>query len=104
MLLVKKKDGTWPFCINYHALNQITILYHFPILTVDELLNELYSATIFSKIDLRADYHQICIAFEDIHKTAFCTYKSHYKFIVMPFGLSNTPSTFQSAMNSLLRP
>jgi hypothetical protein len=88
VLLMQKVDGTWHFCVDYRALNVITVKDAYPIPLPDELC-----ARFFSKLDLRSGY-QVRMRVEDIAKTTFCTYDSIYEFLVMPFGLCNAPTRF----------
>jgi hypothetical protein len=102
VLFVKKKYGTLRMCIDYWKLNKMTIKNKYPLPRIDDLFDRLIGAIVLSKIDLRFGYHQVIIKGEDIHNTTFRMRYAHYKFVVVPFGLTNAPTTFMCLMNNIL--
>jgi hypothetical protein len=104
VLLVRKKDNTWRFCVDYRHLNALTLKSKYPVPIIDELLDELFGASCFSILDLRASFHQVLLKAGEEHKTAFQTHMGYYEFRVMAFGLKGAPRTFQRAMNHTLLP
>ena len=102
ILFISKKDGGLHLCVNYCGLNIVTLKNCYPIPLVNEIMDRLSGATIFTQLDLQDAYHWIQIWKGDEYKTAFCTCYGHFKYQVMPFSLANTPATFQSYIHKAL--
>jgi hypothetical protein len=100
-IFVLKNDGTQRLCVDYHALNEVTIKNKYPLPRIDDLFNQLHGACVFSKIDLRSGYHQLKIRECDIPKTAFVSKYGLYQYTVMSFGLTNAPAYFIYLMNKV---
>jgi hypothetical protein len=99
VFFVKKKDGSMRICINYQKLNKVTIKNRYPSPRIDNLLDQMQGARVFSKVNLCSGYHQVRVKEEDIPKIAFRTHYGHYEFLVMSFGLTNVPAVFMDMMN-----
>jgi hypothetical protein len=98
---MEKKDGTQRMCVDYRSLNEVTIKNKYPLSRIEDLFDQMKGASVFSKIDLRSGYHQLKIRESDIPKTAFHTRYGLYEYIVMSFGLTNTPAYFMYLMNEV---
>ncbi|KAJ9529817.1 hypothetical protein QJQ45_022213 [Haematococcus lacustris] len=104
VLFVEKKDGSLRMCIDYRALNKLTVKDRYPLPRIDDLFDKLAGKKVFSSLDLQSGYHQIRITEADRPKTAFLTPMGQFQFKVLCFGLTNAPATFQRAMNNVFRP
>ncbi|UYV72119.1 hypothetical protein LAZ67_9001873 [Cordylochernes scorpioides] len=102
VILVKKRDGKYRFCVDYRKLNNVTVKDVYPIPRIDEVMDTLQGSTHFSAIDLRSGYWQVEVEERDKEKTAFTTAHGLYEFNVMPFGLCNAPATFERNMENML--
>ena len=102
IVLVRKKDGSFCFCVDNCKLNEVTHKDAYPLPRIDDTLNTLSGSMWFSTIDLLSGYWQVEVAEEDCPETAFCTFESLFEFKVMPFGLTNAPATFQHLMDLVL--
>jgi hypothetical protein len=100
-LFVEKKDKSQRLCIDYRALNEMTVKNKYPLPRIDDLFDQLGRSKYFSKIDLRSRYYQLKIRSEDVPKTVFVTHYGQYEFIVMPFGLINALAYFMNLMNKV---
>ncbi|UYV84871.1 hypothetical protein LAZ67_X003796, partial [Cordylochernes scorpioides] len=103
VILVRKRDGNWRFCVDYRKLNSITVKDVYPIPRIDDVMDTLQGSRYFTAIDLRSGYWQVEIEEQDKKKTAFTTSHGLYEFNVMPFGLCNAPATFERIMDNVLK-
>ena len=104
MLFVKQKDETLILCINYRELNKVTIKNKYLLPRINNMIDQLHGASIFSKVDLQYDYHQLKVKGKDVPKIAFLIRYMHYEFWLISFGLTNALATFMNLMNQVFRP
>ena len=102
IVMVRKKDGAWRFCIDFRKLNDVTHKDAYPLPRIDETLESLSGSTLFTTLDLASGYWQVELEEADKEKTAFSTAEGHFEFNVMPFGLTNAPLSFQRLMSCVL--
>ena len=102
IVLIKKKDGGWRFCVDYRRLNDLTKKDKHPLPRIDDMLDRLSQGKYFSSVDLNSGYWQIAMDEESYEATAFTVAEGHYEFVKMPFGLTNAPATFQRGMQMIL--
>ena len=103
VLMVPKKDGSYRFYVDFRGLNRVTSWSEYPIPRIDDCLESMSGAKIFTTLDLASGYWQVLLDPEDREKTAFSTQKGHFQFVTMPMGLKGAPATFQRLMDSVLR-
>ena len=101
MLLVGKQDGSWHLCIDYRQINSQTIKDRFLIPLINDLLDEVGGSTIYSKLHLRAGYHQLRLQAGEEFKIAFKAHSGHFEYLFIPFGLTNALASFQHLMNTI---
>lgn len=102
-MLVKKKSGETRMCIDYRALNKLTVRYNYPLPLIEDCLEYMEGNTIFSVLDLRSDFHQVKVASDSVKYTSFVTPNGQYEYVRMPFGLKNASSVFQGFISRIYR-
>jgi len=104
IIFVKKPDATLRMCVDYRGLNAIMAKDRYPLPYIEDLLDKLYGARVFTKLDLASGYHQVRVHSDDCHKTAFIALDGFYEYKVIPFGLANAPAAFMHMMHKILHP